>query len=193
MPISRAFFENDPLTCARRLIGCELAWGLTAGIIVETEAYAEFGDEASHTFLRKGTRAFIENNRPGALYVYLNYGIHWLLNFLVKSPQGNGFVLIRALEPTNGLELMRSRRGIEAKTALCSGPGKLTQALGIGPSNHGKDLFQLPEVSIQLGSSATTIEVDRRVGISRGTELPWRFLLVGSPYVSTQKTRLRAN
>src|ERR1700735_5823360 len=130
-PIDRTFFENDPLTCAQAMIGCELVWGKTAGRIVETEAYAEHGDQASHSFLRRGARQFIEINPPGTLYVYLNYGVHWLLNFLVKGGNANGFVLIRALEPTDGRDLMRQRRGGLEDRRLCSGPGKLTQAMAI--------------------------------------------------------------
>jgi len=194
MPISRIFFENDPVTCARRLIGCELVWGSTAGVIVETEAYAEFGDKACHAFFRKGARDFLEKNVPGTLYVYLNYGVHWLLNFLVKSPVGNGFVLVRALEPTQGLGLMRRRRRVEAIRALCSGPGKLTQALGIGQAFHRRDFFQLDGVALRPGSNPVSIEIDRRIGITKATELDWRFLLAGSSFVSLQKkTRPRAN
>src|SRR5580700_9319853 len=110
--IARPFFQTDPLTCAQAMIGCELVWGKTAGKIVETEAYAEHNDQASHTFLRRGTREFIEVHPPGTLYVYLNYGVHWLLNFLVKGGSANGFVLIRALEPTEGRTLMAERRGV---------------------------------------------------------------------------------
>jgi DNA-3-methyladenine glycosylase len=88
--ISRPFFQTDPLTCAQALIGCELVWGKTAGRIVETEAYAEHNDQASHTFLRRGTREFIAIYPAGTLYVYLNYGVHWLLNFLVKGESANG-------------------------------------------------------------------------------------------------------
>src|ERR1700726_541554 len=109
--IDRSFFKTDPLSCAQSLVGCELIWGGTAGRIVETEAYAEHGDQASHTFLRRGAREFVETHLPGTLYVYLNYGVHWLLNFLVKGGSANGFVLIRALEPTGGCNLMTRRRG----------------------------------------------------------------------------------
>ena len=135
--IDRAFFETDPLTCAQSLIGCELVWGKTAGRIVETEAYAEHNDQASHTFLRQGAREFIKMNPAGTLYVYLNYGVHWLLNFLVKGEITNGFVLIRALEPTDGRALMTQRRATRADRNLCSGPGKLTQALAIDWAFHG--------------------------------------------------------
>src|ERR1700686_5033340 len=130
-PLDRSFFETDPLTCAHSLIGCELVWGETAGRIVETEAYAEHGDQASHTFLRRGAREFVETHLAGTLYVYLNYGVHWLLNFLVKGGSANGFVLIRALEPTEGCQLMARRRGRRRERNLCSGPGKLTQAFAM--------------------------------------------------------------
>jgi DNA-3-methyladenine glycosylase len=192
--LNRELFKSDPLTCARAMIGCELVWGKTAGLIVETEAYAEFGDQASHAFFRKGTRTFIETKAPGTLYVYLNYGVHWLLNFLVKGSAGNGFVLVRALEPTVGLHLMRKRRKIEPAQNLCSGPGKLTQALGITGEIHGRDFFDLKTVMLLPACRPVTVEIDRRIGITRSTELDWRFLMVESRFVSSQKkTRLRAN
>jgi DNA-3-methyladenine glycosylase len=193
--IERRFFETDPLTCARSLIGCELHWGKTAGIIVETEAYAEFGDEASHTFFRKSTPEFVRTRRPGTLYVYLNYGMHWLLNFLVKGPRSNGFVLVRALEPTAGVDLMFARRGVRDLRALCSGPGKLTQALAIDSAFHGADFFGLADVALLRGTKTIEVETDRRIGINRSTEFDWRFLLVASKFISAskKKTRPRGN
>ncbi len=146
--ITRSFFETDPLTCAHSLIGCELVWGDAAGLIVETEAYAEYGDQASHTFLRRGAREFIEINPAGTLYIYLNYGVHWLLNFLVKGGQANGFVLIRALEPTRGCQVMVRRRGVTDIGSLCSGPGKLTQALSIRSEFHGHDFFTISQAKL---------------------------------------------
>jgi DNA-3-methyladenine glycosylase len=176
------------------MIGYELVWGQTAGVIVETEAYAEFGDEASHAFFRKGARMFIETHRPGALYVYLNYGVHWLLNFLVKGPGGNGFVLVRALEPTIGIDVMRQRRGLDPVASLCSGPGKLTQALGITGESHGRDFFALESATLRPAIRSVKVEIDQRIGITRSKELDWRFLLAESSYVSSRKkTRLRAN
>jgi DNA-3-methyladenine glycosylase len=194
-PIDRTFFETDPLTCAQALIGCELVWGKTAGRIVETEAYAEHGDQASHTFLRRGTREFIKKNPPGTLYVYLNYGVHWLLNFLTKGPGANGFVLVRALEPTQGRNLMMQRRGTSVERALCSGPGKLTQALAITSTTHGRDFFQIKDALLLYRQQGVIVEIDRRVGITKSVELDWRFLLDGSHFVSfpKRKTRLRAN
>ena len=193
--IDRPFFETDPLSCAQSLVGCELIWGRTAGRIVETEAYAEHGDQASHTFLRRGTREFIETHPPGTLYVYLNYGVHWLLNFLVKGGSANGFVLIRALEPTDGRDLMRQRRGGSGDRSLCSGPGKLTQALAVDGAFHGRDFFQISEGQLLQRGEGVIVEIDRRIGITKSVELDWRFLLAGSAFVSIpkKKTRLRAN
>jgi DNA-3-methyladenine glycosylase len=193
--ITRPFFQTDPLTCAQALIGCELVWGKTAGRIVETEAYAEHNDQASHTFLRRGTREFIEIHPAGALYVYLNYGVHWLLNFLVKGESANGFVLIRALEPTDGRDLMRQRRGGHEDRNLCSGPGKLTQAMAIDKRFHGRDFFQISAARLTQPAEMVTVEIDRRIGITKSVELDWRFLLAGSAFVSfpKEKTRLRDN
>jgi DNA-3-methyladenine glycosylase len=191
----RAFFETNPVSCAHSLIGCELVWKRTAGLIVETEAYAEQGDQASHTFLRRGAREFIEKNPAGTLYVYLNYGVHWLLNFLVKNGNTNGFVLIRALEPTDGCELMAQRRRTNVDRNLCSGPGKLTQALAIDSAFHGRDFFQISGVRLLHKRQVVRVEIDRRVGITKSVELDWRFLLAQSSFVSVpkRKTRPRAD
>src|SRR5438552_8214880 len=119
--IRRLFFQRDPLNCARELIGTELIWGGCSGIVVEVEAYAAIDDEAAHTFTRPSARSFIERNKAGAAYVYFNYGVHWMLNVLVKG-DANGFVLIRALEPRRGVELMKRRRCVNDFRQLCSGP-----------------------------------------------------------------------
>jgi len=92
-----SFFERDPLVCARELIGTELVWGKCSGLIVETEAYLTLNDEACHTFTRPSTRAFVERNKPGAIYIYFNYGVHWMLNLLVKGGERSGLILIRAV------------------------------------------------------------------------------------------------
>src|SRR5437879_11032467 len=133
--IRRTFFRRDPLTCARELIDAKLIWGKCAGTVVETEAYFAENDEASHTFCRPSARSFIEQNEAGAAYVYFSYGAHWMLNVLVKGKE-NGFVLIRAVEPVRGIELMKKRRGVDDKKRLCSGPGKLTQAREIMDRHH---------------------------------------------------------
>src|SRR5213083_1486496 len=142
-PVRRAFFQRDPLTCARELIGTELVWGDCSGIVVEAEAYAAIDDEAAHTFTRPSARRFIERNKAGAAYVYFNYGVHWMLNVLVKG-DANGFVLIRALEPRRGVELMKRRRGVNDLRQLCSGPGKVTQAFAVTGRDHEMDLYSDP-------------------------------------------------
>ncbi len=181
--IERQFFERAPLVCARELIGASLVWGECAGIVVETEAYDAVDDPACHTFFKPSARAFVEREAAGTAYIYLNYGVHWLLNVLVKGER-DGFVLIRALEPTAGLERMAKRRGRDAVKQLCSGPGKLTQAMGIGPTDHGMNLCADPTRSFQAATGKAKLIADGRIGISRGADLPWRFTLEGSGYVS---------
>src|SRR5438477_122554 len=119
----RSFFQREPVICARELVGSELVWGRCAGEIVETEAYLAENDEASHAFSRPSARSFIERNQPGACYIYFNYGVHWMLNVLVKGGPRNGLILIRALEPKRGISLMTARRGVDDLHRLCSGPG----------------------------------------------------------------------
>ncbi len=182
--IGRPFFRRDPLTCARELIAAELVWGKCAGIVIETEAYFADNDEACHTFSRPSTRAFVERNQAGAAYIYFSYGAHWMLNVLVKG-EANGFVLIRATEPIRGIELMRKRRGIDDKKRLCSGPGKLTQALDINACHHEMDLCEgLRHCFIERGSADVEVVADPRIGISRSKHFPWRFTLRDSPFVS---------
>jgi DNA-3-methyladenine glycosylase len=183
--LGSSFFERDPVTCARALIGAELFWGDCAGRVVETEAYLAENDEACHCFVRPSTRAFLARNKPGAAYIYLNYGVHWMLNALTKSAQGSGFVLIRALEPTAGIEIMRQRRGVEGLRQLCSGPGKLTQALNITRADDERDLCADEVFSFHERSGAhVEIVADERIGITKSADLPWRFTLRGSEFVS---------
>lgn len=178
------FFQRDPLTCARELIGCELIWGRCAGMVVETEAYNAAGDEACHCFVRPSARAFVERNNAGAAYIYFNYGVHWLLNVLVKGTE-NGFVLIRALEPTRGVSLMRRRRGVLDERQLCSGPGKLTQALAITKKHNEIDLCADERFGFRhLMNVGTKVHADARIGIRRSAKLPWRFTLRGNLHVS---------
>ena len=183
--IRAQFFRRHPLVCARELIGTELRWGSCSGIVVEAEAYTATNDEAAHTFTRPSARAFIERNKAGAAYVYFNYGVHWMLNVLMKGGEMDGFVLIRALEPTKGLAIMKKRRGVVDVMRLCSGPGKLTQALDITGRHHEIDLCA-GESRCFLSRKNPAVEVvaDRRIGITRSADLPWRFTLRGSPYVS---------
>src|SRR5438046_9781655 len=133
--VRASFFKSDPLACARELIGTELIWGECSGVGVEVEAYAAIDDEAAHTFTRPSARRFIERNNAGVAYVYFNYGVHWMLNVLIKGNE-NGFVLIRALEPRRGMQLMKRRRCVDDIRQLCSGPGKLTEAFALTGRHH---------------------------------------------------------
>ena len=182
--IRASFFQREPLTCARELIGKDLIWGDCSGVIVETEAYNAINDEACHTFMRPSTRAFIARSKAGAAYIYLNYGMHWMLNVLVKG-DANGFVLIRAVEPRRGIEQMRKRRQIDDVKHLGSGPGKLTQALDITDRHHEMDLCSDPRHCFAYNRGAVVdVVADKRIGITRSADLPWRFTLHGSPFVS---------
>jgi DNA-3-methyladenine glycosylase len=181
-----AFFQRDPLTCARELVGTELVWGRCSGIVVETEAYLTLNDEASHTFTRPSTRAFVERNPPGAVYIYMNYGVHWMLNVLVKGGARTGLILIRALEPRRGLTAMRARRGVEDIYRLCSGPGKLAQALDITKRHHEMNLCSDQRYGFLPAEGDPQVVADSRIGISRAREFPWRFTLADSPFVSVR-------
>ncbi len=182
--LTREFFQRDPLICARELIGCTLGFDGTAGIIVETEAYAAKGDRACHTWKRAGAREFVSSHAPGTAYVYLNYGMHWLFNFLVKGGENEGFVLIRALEPAEGIPLMRSRRKRKQLQDLCSGPAKLTQALGIAGRHHGCDPFAGNNWWLSKAMEGQELIVSTRIGITLDADYPWRFLRKGCPFVS---------
>lgn len=193
--LDRAFFQRDPVTCARELIGCELVWKRGAGIVVETEAYAAINDEACHTFARPSAREFVARHRAGAAYVYFNYGMYWLLNVLVKGGSEDGFVLLRALEPTRGLAAMTRRRLAHRKSplahprALCSGPGKLALALGVDGRDHGRDFCTAKIIGFRAPAQPAAVVADVRIGISKAAHLPWRFLLRGSEFVSVPAGR----
>jgi DNA-3-methyladenine glycosylase len=183
--VNREFFERSVHEVARELIGCELAVGDTAGIIVETEAY-DATDPACHAFIGRTTRNEVLFGPPGHAYVYLSYGIHSLLN-AVAEPEGSAAaVLIRALEPTGGIEEMRERRGRDDPEGLCSGPGKLTEALGVGQSLNGTDLAEPPfRISPREASwKHAEIVAGPRIGITKAAELPWRYCVKDSRYVS---------
>jgi DNA-3-methyladenine glycosylase len=183
--VNREFFDRSVHVVARELIGCELTVGETAGVIVETEAY-EAADPACHAYVGRTARNEVLFGAPGHAYVYLSYGIHSLLN-AVAEPQGSAAaVLIRALEPTRGIELMRERRGRDETSELCSGPGKLTEALGVGLGLNGADLLRPPFRISAPGGAWSAIEVvtAARIGITKAAELPWRYCVKGSPFVS---------
>jgi DNA-3-methyladenine glycosylase len=193
--VNRAFFDRSVHEVARDLIGCRLAVGLTAGIIVETEAY-DAGDPACHAYIGRTGRNEVLFGPPGHAYVYLSYGIHSLLN-AVAEPEGSAAaVLIRALEPTDGIDVMRERRGRNARARasatrlrldqLCSGPGKLTEALGVDLSLNGADLLEPPFELSARGETwnGAQIVTAKRIGITKAANLPWRYCAVGSRFVS---------
>jgi DNA-3-methyladenine glycosylase len=183
--VNREFFDRSVHEVARDLIGCRLAVGETAGLIVETEAY-EASDPACHAYIGRTARNEVLFGPPGHAYVYFSYGIHSLLNFVTEPEDTASAVLIRALEPAEGIELMRERRSREKVVELCSGPGKLTDALGVDLSLNGADLFEPPfELSSPAGDWADAeVVTGPRIGITKAAELPWRYCVAGSRYVS---------
>jgi DNA-3-methyladenine glycosylase len=183
--VNREFFDRSVHEVARDLIGCRLAVGETAGIIVETEAY-EASDPACHAYIGRTARNEVLFGPPGRAYVYLSYGIHSLLNFVAEPEGSAAAVLIRALEPTDGIDLMRERRHRDDVEGLCSGPGKLTEALDADLSLNGADLLEPPFELADRGEtwSDAKIVTSERIGITKAAELPWRYSVAGSRYVS---------
>jgi DNA-3-methyladenine glycosylase len=177
--VTSGFYERPVVDVARALLGGVVRCRSTAGLIIETEAYHEV-EPACHAYVGLTPRTSVLFGPPGLAYVYRSYGIHALLN-AVCEPEGVGAaVLIRALEPIEGLHLMRERRGVDD---LCSGPGKLTQALGIGLHHNGTDLSSGP-VRIEPPARPLPAVVGTRIGITKGVELAWRFCAIGERGVS---------
>ena len=183
--IDRAFFDRSVLEVAPDLIGCVVRHGETAGVIVETEAYHRT-EPASHAWAGLTARTAPLFGPPGIAYIYFSYGIHSLLNAVCDHEDSGAAVLIRALEPLGGVDVMRARRGVARDEDLCSGPGKLTQALGIGLELNGTSLVDGP-IRIEPrvpGWEAPSIDIGRRIGITKAVDLDWRFCARGSRYVS---------
>lgn len=179
-PLPRHFFERDPLDVAHDIIGVTLLVHDAGGEIVEAEAYDQT-DPASHSYGGRQTQRNVSMfGPPGHAYVYRSYGVHWCLNFVCGK---GGAVLIRALQPAHGMDRMFARRGAVPERRLCAGPGNLTEALGITGELDGKPLTAPP---FRLLARSTYFEVAAgpRIGITRGVELPWRFVLAGSPFLS---------
>ena len=179
------FFERSVHDVARDLIGCTLLHGGCGGVIVETESY-ERDDPACHAYVGRTARTEILFGPPGRAYVYLSYGIHSLLNAVAEPDGEAAAVLIRALEPTAGISAMRRRRGREPIEELCSGPGKLTEALGVTLSENGASLSSAPFAVLAREPEWSGVEVvaGQRIGISKAIDRPWRFCVAGSPFVS---------
>jgi DNA-3-methyladenine glycosylase len=177
-------FARSVHAVARELIGCRLFYESCGGTIVETESY-EREDPACHAYVGLTKRTEVLFGPPGRAYVYLSYGIHSLLNFVCEPEDEAAAVLIRALEPTAELDAMRSRRGKRPDADLCSGPGKLTEALGIGLDANDTDLSADPFLLLPPEPSwSGEVTTSPRIGITKAVEQPWRFSLRGSPFVS---------
>jgi DNA-3-methyladenine glycosylase len=188
--LGASFYARPVLEVARDLIGCTVEYEGASGMIVETEAYHE-SEPACHAFVGVTQRTRTLFAQPGTAYVYRSYGIHALLNAVCEPVGVGAAVLIRALEPLIGIEAMQARRGGLSDEQLCSGPGKLTQALGIGLSENGTSLVDGPVriLCASVGSRASDLDQTRvvagtRIGITKAVDLSWRFCLVENPHVS---------
>jgi DNA-3-methyladenine glycosylase len=181
-----AFFARDVHVVARELLGGLLTVDGVGGIVVECEAYQR-DDPASHSFPGPTRRNATMFGPAGRVYIYRSYGIHWMLNLVCGAEEGEASaVLVRALEPRVGLEQMRARRGGVPDALLCSGPGRLAQALGIGPDLDGEPVGG-PRIELVPSLEAVEVVTAPRVGISRATEQPWRYLTAGSPFASSPR------
>jgi DNA-3-methyladenine glycosylase len=182
MRLDRAFYARSVHDVARDLVGCVVRHGRTAGRIAETESY-HMQEPACHAFAGVTSRTRTLFGPPGHAYVYFSYGIHSLLNAVAEQDGVGAAVLIRALEPVDGLELMRRRRAVRRDEELCNGPGKLTQALGIGLSLNGTSLVDGP-IEVLARESEPRIVMGERIGITKAADLPWRFCDADSRHVS---------
>ena len=180
--LTREFFARTVHEVAPELIGTTLMVDGVGGTIVEVEAYDQ-DDPASHGFRGMTARTASMFGPAGHAYVYRSYGIHWCLNLVCAEEGRSEAALVRALEPTAGLETMRERRGLEAERGLCSGPGKLCQALGITRILDGLSLDE-PPFELRARAGEPPLAVGRRIGITRAVEQPWRYGLAGSPFLS---------
>ena len=180
--LKRDFFARSVHKVAPDLIGTTLLVNGVGGVIVEVEAY-HHTDPAAHSFRGPTPRNAVMFGPPGFVYVYRSYGIHWCINFVCEEEGSASAVLLRALEPTHGIVSMRRRRQLSDERALCSGPGKLTEALGITGIHNGSAL-DAPPFSLFARTGKPTVVCGVRIGITKATELPWRYGLKGSNFLS---------
>jgi DNA-3-methyladenine glycosylase len=188
--IRRAFFARSVHAVAPDLIGAMLLFNGVGGEVVEVEAY-HHTDPAAHSYGGRTARNAVMFGPPGHAYVYRSYGIHWCLNFVCEQEGSASAVLIRALRPTAGLTAMRRRRRTSDERLLCSGPGRLSQALGIDIAHNGLRLDAAP-FALHVRPSIPDIVVGVRIGITKAAEAPWRYGLAGSPFLSRPFPRRRA-
>ncbi|MEG1118394.1 MAG: DNA-3-methyladenine glycosylase [Janthinobacterium sp.] len=175
-------FSADASVVARRLIGATVLVGGVGGRIVETEAYDRL-DPASHTFSGMTPRNASMFGPPGRAYVYRSYGIHWCLNFVCREAGHGAGVLLRAIEPLAGIDSMRARRGVDDARLLCSGPGRVCQALAVTQAHNGLPL-DAPPFALLAHAEEAVVLAGPRIGISKARDTPWRFVLAGSRYLS---------
>jgi DNA-3-methyladenine glycosylase len=180
--LRRSFFDRPVLKVARELIGATLLVDGVGGTIVELEAY-HHTDPAAHSYNGRTERNSVMFGAPGYVYVYRSYGIHWCLNFVCEEAGSASAVLIRAVAPTEGLAVMRRRRGVKDERALCSGPGKLCEALAITHEYNGLPLDRAP-FELRARGETPAIVTGPRIGITKAVEKPWRYGLKGSIFLS---------
>ena len=187
--LPRVFFSRSVNQVAAELIGATLLVGGVGGRIVEVEAY-HHTDPAAHSFVGRTARNAVMFGPPGYAYVYRSYGVHWCVNFVCEADGSASAVLIRALAPTAGLAIMRKRRRLEDDRLLCSGPGRLCQALAITGAQNGWRLDR-PPFELRAAAQAHEITAGPRIGITKAAEKPWRYGLKGSPFLSRPFRPLR--
>src|SRR6202035_1870868 len=181
-PLKRAFFGRSVHQVAPDLIGATLLVNGVGGLIVEVEAY-HHTDPAAHSFRGPTQRNKVMFGPPGFAYVYRSYGIHWCVNFVCEEEGSASAVLIRALQPTHGIPAMRRRRRLHDERSLCSGPGKLTEALGITVEHNGLPL-DTPPIALHARTRKLDVVTGLRIGLTKAVELPWRYGLKGSRFLS---------
>ncbi len=180
--LRRSFFDRSVHEVAPELIGASFLFDGIGGIIVEVEAY-HHTDPAAHSYVGRTARNAVMFGPPGHAYVYRSYGVHWCVNFVCEEEGSASAVLIRALTPTAGLAIMRDRRGLEDERLLCSGPGRLCQALAITGAQNGWPLDRAP-FELRAAAQPQNIAAGPRIGITKAAEKPWRYGLKGSPFLS---------
>jgi DNA-3-methyladenine glycosylase len=181
-PLRRPFFARDVHAVARDLIGATFLFKGVGGRIVEVEAY-HHTDPAAHSYNGKTPRNAVMFGPPGYAYVYRSYGIHWCVNFVCEEEGSASAVLVRAIEPAEGIAAMRRRRGVKDERLLCSGPGRVCNALGITGAHNGLALDR-PPFALTASDEAMTIATGPRIGITKAADLPWRYGLEGSRFLS---------
>ena len=181
-PLKRAFFARSVHEVAPDLIGATLLVNGVGGIIVEVEAY-HHTEPAAHSFRGPTPRNLVMFGPPGFAYVYRSYGIHWCVNFVCEKPGSASAVLIRALHPTHGIPAMRRRRGLHDERSLCSGPGKLCEALAITGAHSGLALDR-PPIALHARVGKVEVATGVRIGITKAVDFPWRYGLKGSKFLS---------